>query len=75
MEFVAYCPICKSRVVRAVLRHGSLANLESGEGEVGLAHSTGNPCEGDHEWVVTDAHDLASLKSSYVLLKAASAGR
>jgi hypothetical protein len=75
MKFVAYCPICKARVVGAVLRHGSSANLENGEGEVGLAHSTGNPCEGDHEWVVTDAQDLADLKSSYKLSKAASAVR
>ena len=75
MEFVAYCPICKSRVVGVALRHGSSANLENGEGEVGLAHSTGNSCEGDHEWVVTDAQELAGLKSSYKLSKAASAGR
>ena len=58
MKVDAYCPICKFRVVGAVLRPGSSANLEKGEGEVGLAHSTGNPCEGDHEWVVTDAQDL-----------------
>ena len=75
MRFVAYCPICKFRVVCAVLRDGSSANLESGEGEVGLAHSTGNPCEEDHKWVVTDAKELADLKSSYKLSKVASAGR
>ena len=75
MEFVAYWPICKFRVVGAALRHGSSANLENGEGEVGLAHSTGNPCEGDHEWVVTDAQDLAGLKSFYKLSKPASADR
>jgi len=75
MQFVAYCPICKSRVANAVLRDGSSANLESGKGEVALAHSTGNPCEEDHKWIVTDAKELAELKSSYERSKAASAGR
>jgi hypothetical protein len=43
MEFAAYCPVCKFHVVNAVLRHGSSANIEAGEAEVTLAHSTGNP--------------------------------
>jgi hypothetical protein len=74
MQFVAYCPICRSRVANAVLRDGSSANLESGK-EVALAHSTGNPCEEDHKWIVTDAKELTELKSSYERSKAASAGR
>jgi len=54
---------------------GLRANLESGQGEVALAHSTGNPCEEDHKWIVTDAKELAELKSSFERSKAASAGR
>ncbi len=59
--FFADCPACNKKVT-AFLVHGSLENLQKGEGDVKLAHPTNDPYEGDHTWMLNDPQAKARLR-------------
>jgi hypothetical protein len=64
-QFCADCPTCGRKVNNAVLGHGSLENLKKGEGDVALAHPTGDPRKGDHWWIETDPQVIARLRKLF----------